>query len=149
MEILLKENVENLGKRGDRVNVAKGYFRNFLLPRGLAVFATDGNQRALAEENRVRTRKDRKFVTAAQEMKARLDGVHLEFKGQTTEDGHLYGSVNAQAIAKELQGRGFAIEPGQVELDEHIKDLGDHAVLVKLHRGQGVEATIRITVRQE
>ncbi len=149
MEILLKENVENLGKRGDRVNVTKGYFRNFLLPRGLAVFATDGNQRALAEENRVRTRKDRKYVTAAQELKGRLDGVHLMFKGQTTEDGHLYGSVNAQAIAKELQGRGFAIEPGQVDLAEHIKDLGDYSILVKLHRGQGVEATIRVTVSQE
>ena len=149
MEILLKENVENLGKRGERVNVAKGYFRNFLSPRGLAVLASEGNQRALAEETRVRTRKDRKYVAAAQELKNRLDGVHLDFKGQTTEEGHLYGSVNAQAIAKELQGRGFAIEPGQVDLAEHIKDLGEYAILVKLHRGQGVEATIRVTVRQE
>lgn len=149
MEILLKENVENLGKRGERVNVAKGYFRNFLNPRGLAVLASAGNQRALAEENRVRNRKDKKYVAAAQEVKSRLDGLHLDFKGQTTEEGHLYGSVNAQAIARELQGRGFAIEPGQVDLAEHIKDLGEYAIIVKLHRGQGVEATIRVTVRQE
>ncbi len=149
MEILLTANVENLGKRGDRVNVAKGYFRNYLSPHGLAVYATDGNQRALAEENRVRSRKDRKHVAAAQELRGRLDGLRLEFKGQTTEEGHLYGSVNAQAIAKELQGRGFAIEPGQIDLAEQIKELGEYAILVKLHRGQGVEATIQVTVRQE
>lgn len=149
MEILLKENVESLGKRGDRVNVAKGYFRNYLSPRGLAVLATEGNLRALAEESRIRARKDRKHVAAAQELRGRLDGLRLQFKGQITEDGRLYGSVNAQAIARELEGRGFAIEPGQIELAEHLKELGEHAVVVRLHRGEGVEATLRVTVAAE
>ncbi len=149
MEILLTQNVETLGKRGERVNVAKGYFRNFLKPRGMAVLATDGNQRTLTEEDRVRSRKDRKYVVAAEEIKGIMDGVTLTFKVQTNEEGHLYGSVSETVIAKELQEKGFQIETSMVDLPEHIKELGEYDVTMKLHRGQGVEATIKVVVEQE
>ncbi|MCB1162106.1 MAG: 50S ribosomal protein L9 [Candidatus Krumholzibacteriia bacterium] len=149
MEILLTQSVDSLGKRGDRVNVAKGYFRNFLRPRGMAVLATDGNLRAMAEEDRVRARKDRKNVVAAEELRKIVEGVTLQFSGQTTEEGHLYGSVTAQNIAKELQAKGYQIETGMVDLEEHIKELGEYPVILKLHRGQGVEATIKVVVSGE
>ncbi len=149
MEILLIKNVESLGKRGDRVNVAKGYFRNFLKPRGMALLATDGNQRALVEENRVRSRKDRKYVVAAEEIKGLLDGVSLTFKVQTNDEGHLYGSVSESNIAKELQGKGFQVETSMVDIAEPIKELGEYDVTMKLHRGQGVETTIKVVVEQE
>lgn len=149
MEILLTQNVDSLGKRGDRVNVAKGYFRNFLRPRGMAVLATDGNLRAMADEDRVRSRKERKHVVAAEELRKIVDGVTLQFKGQTTEEGHLYGSVTAQNIAKELQAKGYQVEAGMVDLDEHIKAPGEYPVTLKLHRGQGVEATIQVVVSGE
>ncbi len=149
MEILLTQDVDNLGKRGDNVNVAKGYYRNFLNPRGMAVLATDGNRRALAEEDRVRARKDRKNVVAAEEIATIVNGVSLSFQVQTNEEGHLYGSVTEQNIAKELQGKGYKVDAGQVDLDEHIKELGEYDVTLKLHRGQGVEATIKVVVEKE
>lgn len=149
MEILLTQDVDTLGKRGERVNVAKGYFRNFLRPRGMAVIASDGNQRSLAEEDRVRSRKDRKYVVAAEEIKSGMDGVALNFKVQTNEEGHLYGSVSETVIAKELQGKGFKVESSMVDLAEPIKELGEYDVILKLHRGQGVEATVKVVVEQE
>lgn len=149
MEILLTQDVDNLGKRGESVNVAKGYYRNFLNPRGLAVLATDGNRRAMAEEDRVRARKDRKYVVAAEEVANVVNGVSLSFKVQTNEEGHLYGSVTEANIAKELKAKGYNVEAGQVDLDEHIKELGEFDVTLKLHRGQGVEATIKVVVEQE
>lgn len=149
MEILLTQNVDELGKRGELVNVAKGYFRNYLNPHGMAVLATDGNRRKMAEEDRVRARKDRKYVVAAEEIRAGVDGLTLSFKVQTNEEGHLYGSVTEQNIAREIQAKGFKVEAGQVDLPEHIKELGDYEVALKLHRGQGVEATVKVVVEKE
>ena len=149
MEILLVQDVENLGERGGRVDVAKGYFRNYLFPRGLAVLATDGNIRGFEEDEKVRLRKDKKYVVAAEAVKDGITGLTLEFKAQTNEEGHLYGSINEQAIAKELQERGFKVEPGMVLMDEHLKELGEFEIKIALHRGQGVEATIKVVVSQE
>lgn len=149
MEILLIKDVESLGSRGARVNVAKGYFRNYLFPRGLAVLATDGNLRKLAEQDKVHARKDKKNVVAAAAVKNGIDGLILEFSAQVNEEGHLYGSVNEQAIAKKLQDRGFKVETGMVEMAEHIKELGEHEVSIALHRGQGITATVKVVVKQE
>ncbi|MCP4548865.1 MAG: 50S ribosomal protein L9 [bacterium] len=149
MEILLVQDVDNLGKRGARVNVAKGYFRNYLFPRGMAVLATDGNLRKQAEEDKVRQRTDKKYVVAAEAIKDGIDGIALEFKAQVNEEGHLYGSINEQAIVKELQGKGFKVEAGMVAMEEHIKTLGEHEIKILLHRGQGVEALIKVNVIQE
>ncbi len=146
MEILLIQDVESLGKRGDLVNVAKGYYRNFLGPKGMAILASEGNRRRLADEDKVHARKDRKNVVAAEALKEGIDGVNLEFKMQVTEEGHLYGSVSEQMIAKELKAKDWRVDASQIALDEHIKELGEYEVKVVLHRGQGVEAAIKVKV---
>ena len=100
MEILLIRDVENLGQRGELVNVAKGYFRNYLNPQGLAVLATEGNKRRLSEEASRLQRRDKKTLGAAQVLAEKLGGQQLVFKVQANEEGHLYGSVTEQNIAK-------------------------------------------------
>jgi large subunit ribosomal protein L9 len=149
MEILLIQNVESLGERGDRVNVARGYYRNYLYPRGFAVLATDGNFRALAEDDKVRSRKDRKNVVAAEGIRDIINGVTISFKVQVNEEGHLYGSVNEQNIAKELLDKGYQVGAHQVEMAEHIKKLGEYDITLALHKGSGIEANIKVVVSEE
>lgn len=147
MEILLIRDVENLGRRGDVVNVAKGYYRNHLGPQGFAVLATEGNRRRVAEELRVFALRDRKNVDAARGLAERAAGTVLTIPAQAGEEGRLYGSVNVAAIVRELEGRGLPVEARMVRLAEPIKQLGEYDVELALH-GE-VTTTIKVNVVPE
>jgi large subunit ribosomal protein L9 len=147
MEILLIQDVENLGQRGDRVNVAKGHFRNLLGPKGLAVLATEGNRKAFEEAERVHARKDKKNVSAAEAKAAKLGGISLEIPMQVNEEGHLYGSVTEQTLAKLLEEKGHAVSARQVRLEEHIKELGEYTVPIELHRDVSAEITVKVVAK--
>lgn len=133
MEVILRQAVEKLGHTGDIVKVSTGFARNYLLPRGLAYPATEGNKRRLEQE---RTRLEAAENTrreSAQELAARLEQVSLTFSARVGEEGKLFGSVTTADIAQQLGAQGFSIEKRQVDLHEPIKALGVYRVPVRLH----------------
>ncbi len=143
MEVILRQHVENLGRRGEIVKVADGYARNYLLPRKLALLATDGNKKQVERE---RAKLD---VVEAEEQKVaaaigdRLGAIEsLEIKRKVGETEALYGSVTTADIGEALQAKGFDIDRRKIQLQEPIKKLGEYEVPIKLHR----EVTVRVKV---
>lgn len=147
MDVLLKEDVDNLGNRGQVVRVRSGYGRNYLLPQGLAIEATAGNKRMIEEQRRVLAKREERERTSAQSESAKLDGVELRFERRVGEHGLLYGSVTALDIVEELKKHGYTVERRKVGLRDHIKEVGDFDVTIKLHRD--VVPTIKVKVRKE
>ena len=144
MELILLQDVEKLGRRGAVVNVADGYARNYLLPRGLAVPVTDKNRAALAAElERVSSRKESAREGARDEA-ARLAEVALKFEKLCNEAGELYGSVTAGEIAEAFAERGFDVDRKQVTFDEPVSHIGMFTARIKLV--EGVEAPVSVTV---
>ena len=147
MQIILQEDVEKLGHRGDVVTVKPGYARNFLLPRKLGIEASAGNMKAL---ERIRTALAKKTATeleAAQKQAQLLNGVALEFARKTGENDQMFGSVTTADIAEGLEAQGFKIDKLQVQLAEPIKVIGERDVTIKVFRD--VTASIKITVEKE
>ena len=147
MQIILQEDVEKLGHRGDVVTVKPGYARNFLLPRKLGIEATSGNMKAL---ERIRTALAKKTATeleAAQKQAALLNGVALKFTRKTGENDQMFGSVTSADIAEGLEAQGFKIDKRQVQLAEPVKSIGEREVTIKVFRD--VAAAIKITVDKE
>jgi large subunit ribosomal protein L9 len=147
MQIILQEDIEKLGHRGDIVTVKPGYARNFLLPRKLAIEATSGNMKAL---ERIRTSLAKKTATeldAAQKQAAAVNGVGLRFTRKTGENDQLFGSVTSGDIADALAAQGFKIDKRQIQLKESIKALGEYSVTVKIFRD--VTAEVKATVEKE
>ncbi len=147
MQIILQEDVDKLGHRGDVVTVKPGYARNFLLPRKLAIEASRGNMKAL---ERIRTALAKKTATeleAAQKQAALLDGVSLKFARKTGENDQMFGSVTSADISEGLEAQGFKIDKRQVQLAEPIKIIGESAVTIKVFRD--VTAQIKVTVEKE
>jgi large subunit ribosomal protein L9 len=147
MQIILQEDVEKLGHRGDVVTVKPGYARNFLLPHKLAVEATKSNMMAL---ERIRTSLAKKTATeldAAQKQAGLLNGVSLRFTRKTGENDQMFGSVTSADIAEGLAAQGFKIDKRQVHLAESVKALGEYPVTVKVFRD--VTAEIKIHVDKE
>jgi large subunit ribosomal protein L9 len=143
MEVILREHVDNLGRRGDVVKVAAGYARNFLLPRKLAMLVTAGNRKHIERERfkfEARELEEQKVAEAVAERMANLEIVIARKVGETDA---LYGSVTSADIADALAARGFAIERRKLQLHEPIKRIGDVDVPVKLHR----EVTVTVKVR--
>jgi large subunit ribosomal protein L9 len=133
MEVILRQAVEKLGQPGDIVNVAAGYARNYLLPRGLAYQATEGNKHRMEQERkRLQTAEDGRRETA-RELAERLAPVSLTFSARVGEEGKLFGSVTSADIAHQLEAQGFHIEKRQIELHEPIKALGVYRVPIRLH----------------
>lgn len=147
MDVLLKEDVDNLGHRGQVVRVRSGYGRNYLLPQGLAIEATAGNKRMIEEQRRVLAKREDRERTSAQSESAKLDGLELRFERRVGEHGLLYGSVTALDIIEELKKLGYTVERRKVSLRDHIKEVGDYDVTIKLHRD--VVPTIKVKVRKE
>jgi large subunit ribosomal protein L9 len=133
MEIILRQAVENLGKPGDVVDVKPGYARNYLIPRGLALPATDGYKKQIEQQKAHLEARENERVAAARALAARLEQVSLTFSARVGEEDKLFGSVTAADVAQQLQGQGFDVEKRQVELHEPIKTLGVFRVPVKLH----------------
>jgi large subunit ribosomal protein L9 len=147
MQIILQEDIEKLGHRGDVVTVTPGYARNFLLPQKLAIEATLGNMKAL---ERIRTSMAKKTATeleAAQKQAALLNGVSLTYKRKTGENEQMFGSVTSGDVVDGLAAQGFKIDKRQVQIAEPIKTLGEFPVTIKVFRD--VTAQIQVHVEKE
>jgi large subunit ribosomal protein L9 len=147
MELLLKEDVDNLGVRGEMVRVRPGYGRNFLLPRGLAVQATPGNVKQIEMQRRALLKKEATERTAAEGQAAMLQELTLTFPRKVGEHGVLYGSVTSMDIAEAIKAKGFDLDRRRIQLKDPIKGVGEVEVPVKLHRE--VTATVRVVVIEE
>lgn len=143
MEVILKEDVANLGHRGDVVKVADGYGRNFLLPRKLALQATQANKAVIEQMKASAARRSAAEKVQAEELLGKLEPVVLTFTRKSGENGHLFGSVTSADIAAELATRGFEIDRRKIVLTEPLKALGNFEVAVKLHR----EVTAHVKVK--
>jgi large subunit ribosomal protein L9 len=147
MEVILKEDVANLGHRGDVVKVADGYGRNFLLPRKLALQATAANKAVIEQMKAAAARRSATEKVQAEQLLAQLEPVVLTFTRKSGDGGHLFGSVTSADIAAELAARGFDIDRRKIVLGDAIKSLGNHEVSVKLHRE--VTAHVKVKVAGE
>jgi large subunit ribosomal protein L9 len=147
MEIILKEDVANLGHRGDVVKVADGYGRNFLLPRKLALQATLANKAVIDQMKSAAARRSATEKAQAEALVAKLEPLVLSFTRKSGEAGHLFGSVTSADIAGSLAAKGFEIDRRKIQLDEPLKSVGDFSVAVKLHRE--VTAHVKVTVQAE
>jgi large subunit ribosomal protein L9 len=147
MEVILKEDVNNLGHRGDVVKVAAGYGRNYLLPQNLAMEANANNKAVIEQMKNSAVRKSAKEKTEAEALVAQLDAVALAFTRKTGENDHLFGSVTSSDIAQQLEEKGFTIDRRKIHLDEPLKSLGDFLVPGRLHRE--VTAHIKVVVQAE
>jgi large subunit ribosomal protein L9 len=147
MDVLLREDVENLGLRGEVVRVRLGFGRNYLLPQGLAIEATAGNKRMIDEQRRLLAKREDREKLSAQGEAGKLEGLELVFDRRVGDHGLLYGSVTALDIAEALKERGIAVERRKIRLKDHIKEVGEYEVVVKLHRD--VSPAIKIKVRKE
>jgi large subunit ribosomal protein L9 len=147
MDVILRQDVEQLGRAGQIVSVKDGYARNFLLPRGLAYQATEGNRRRLEAERAQRSRKNAALVFSAQELAARLEKLSLTFTMKAGEGDRLFGSVTSADVAEELARQGFAVDKKAVELEEPLKALGVYKVPVRLHHD--VKPEVRVWVVRE
>jgi len=147
MEVILKEDVNNLGHRGDVVKVAAGYGRNYLLPQNLAMEANAANKSVIEQMKNSAIRKSAKEKTEAEALVAQLDAIALNFTRKTGENDHLFGSVTSGDIAQQLEEKGFNIERRKIHLEEPLKSLGDFLVPVRLHRE--VTAHVKVVVAAE
>lgn len=134
MKLILRNDVENLGRYGETVRVAPGFARNYLLPKGFAVLATDGNLRQLEAERDAYLKKAAARLAGANEVKARLESLTLSFQRKAGEDGKLFGSVTLHDIGDALKAQGYEIARRDILLAEHhVKTIGEFTVSVKLH----------------
>ena len=147
IEVILREDVKSLGKDGEMVRVKPGYARNFLLPRGLAFEATEGNKKRIAAETRARATRDQAERVTAEQFAATLGGVTLTLTGKAGEEGKLFGSITAQDIADALAAQGHQVDRRRIELEHPIKSVGHHSVAVRLH--PEVHAEVRVSVVAE
>ena len=146
-KILLREDVDDLGARGEIVRVRAGYARNYLLPRKLAVEATTSNVKQIEQERAALLKREAKERATAEGQSEQMGSLVLEFKRKAGEHGALYGSVTSMDIAEALHERGYEIDRHRIHLREPIKRLGDVAVPVRLHRDVTVD--LRVTVAAE
>jgi large subunit ribosomal protein L9 len=145
MKVILKENIETLGHIGDIVKVAPGYARNYLLPKGLAIEATEKNAKALDHALRQMAYKKDKVMESAKALAAKLEALAIELTHQAGEEGKLFGAVTNMEIAAFLKDKGFDIDRKTIILVEPIKQLGEHTVSVKI--APEVAATIKVSVK--
>ncbi|WP_026843229.1 50S ribosomal protein L9 [Citrifermentans bremense] len=144
MKVILKENVDNLGHIGDIVKVAPGYARNFLLPKGFAIEATEKNAKALEHAKRHLEYKKNKVLEAAKQLAAKIEGLSLSIAHQAGADDRLFGAVTNMELAEQLKASGIEVDRKRIVLAEPIKQLGDFTATVKIH--PEVSATLKVAV---
>ena len=147
MELMLREDVDKLGRRGDVVKVAEGYGRNFLLPRGLAVAVTEANKALIERERKKHEAQLSKEKAESEALAARIGGLRFIAPRKVGENDVLYGSVTSGDVADFLKGKGIEIDKRKVLLDEPVKKLGEHDVRIKLH--PEVTASLKLLVSKE
>ena len=142
MQVILKEDILNLGFKGDVVNVKKGYGRNYLIPQGKAVIASESALKMLAEDNRQRAHKLAKIKADAEALAASLNGVSVSIATKASESGKVFGSVTTVQIADTLAEKGFTVDRRLIALKEPLKELGAHKVVIKLHKEVSAEVEV-------
>jgi large subunit ribosomal protein L9 len=142
MEVILREDIDNLGSRGEVVKVAPGYARNFLLPKRLAVLANDSNKKIVEQERQSHLRKEAKLEGEAGELAKLLNGVSVTITQKAGENDQLFGSVTSQNVADALAGKYFTVDKRKIQLDEPIKQLGEYKIPVRLHKNVTAEVTV-------
>jgi large subunit ribosomal protein L9 len=149
MDVILKEDVVHLGHIGEIVKVKDGYARNYLFPRGFAILADKRNVRELEHHRRVVEEKRKKVAATAQEVANKMGAVKLVFKARAGEAGKLFGSVTNQDVEKELRDQGYDIERRRIRIDEPIKSVGKHKIIVTLAAGVPCELEVEVTAIDE
>ena len=142
MEVILREDIEKLGARGQVVKVASGYARNFLLPKRMAVAATEANKKIVEQERQAHLRKEAKAQGEAQDLAKIMTGATVRILQKAGENDQLFGSVTATDIAEALTAQNYNIDRRKIQLDEPIRQLGEYKVPVRLHRDVTVEITV-------
>ena len=145
MEVILREDIENLGTRGQVVKVAPGYARNFLLPKRMAVAATESNKKIVEQERQAHLRKEAKAVGEAQDLAKLMTGVTITIHQKAGENDQLFGSVTSKDVADGLAAKGYTIDRRKIQLDEPIKSLGEFKVPVRLHKDVTTEVTVVVS----
>jgi len=149
MDVILREDVDKLGTRGQLVKVAPGYARNFLLPKRLAVAATESNKKIVEQERQAHLRKEAKVEAEAADLGKLMAAVVVTIKQKAGENGQLFGSVTSKDIAESLETQGYNIERRKIALDEPIKSLGEFKVPLRLHREVTVEIAVNVVKEEE
>ena len=144
MQVILKEDVINLGYKDDVVTVKDGYGRNFLIPTGKAVIASESARKVLAENLKQRAHKLAKIKTDAEALAAKLNGLTLTMGDKTSATGTIFGSVNNIQVAEELAKKGFEIDRKTIVIKDSIKEVGTYKAIVKLHREVSAEITLEV-----
>jgi large subunit ribosomal protein L9 len=142
MEVILREDIEKLGNRGEVVKVAAGYARNFLIPKRLAVAATESNKKIVEQERQAHLRKEAKLQGEAADLAKLLNGVSVTIKQKAGENDQLFGSVGSKDVADALAAKNFTIDRRKIQLDEPIKQLGEYKIPVRLHKEVTAEVTV-------
>jgi large subunit ribosomal protein L9 len=145
MEVILREDIEKLGNRGQVVNVAPGYARNFLLPKRLAVAATSANKKIVEQERQAHLKREAKVLGDAQELGKMMGSVSVSISQKAGENDQLFGSVTSKDIAEAIARQGYNVERRQILLEEPIKQLGEYRVPVRLHRDVTIEVPVTVT----
>ena len=148
MDIILREDIDKLGQRGDMVKVAAGYARNFLLPRNLAVAANESNKKIVEQQRQAHLRRDAKLVTEAQDLAKMMGAVSVTIHQKAGENDQLFGSVTSNDVAVALEKLGYTIDRKKVHLEEPIKTLGDFHVSVRLHTDVSIDVPVHV-VKEE
>ncbi len=149
IEVILREHVDKLGRRGDVVKVADGYARNYLLPRNLALPVTEGNRRRIEHERKLAEQRELAEKSAAEATAARLNTLVCEVARRVGENDVLYGSVTSADVAECLAAQGFEIEKRKIHLEEPLKELGEFKVPIRLHREVTAEVTVKVVKLEE
>jgi large subunit ribosomal protein L9 len=149
MEVILREDVDKLGARGEMVKVASGYARNYLLPKRLAVAATDSNKKIVEQERQAHLRRDAKEVAEATDLGKMMTNLNVTILQKAGENNQLFGSVTSKDIADVLERQGYTIDRRKIILAEPIKTLGDFTVPLRLHRDVTTEITVHVTKEAE
>jgi large subunit ribosomal protein L9 len=147
MEVILKEDVNKLGSRGDVVRVAEGYGRNYLLPRKLAIEATASNKAVIEQMKAAAVRRSAKEKSQAEELSKQFDGISVSFARRSGEHDQLFGSVTSGDIAEALEKKGFNVDRRKVQLHEPLRTLGEFSIPIKLHKD--VTTHLKVVIEKE
>lgn len=144
MEVILREDIEKLGSRGQIIKVADGYARNYLLPKRLAVAATEANRKIVNQERQAHLRREAKEKAGAEDLAKLMTGVTVTIAQKAGEQEQLFGSVTSKDIAEALERQNFHIERRKIHLEDPIKQLGEYKVPIRLHREVSVDITVQV-----
>jgi len=144
MEVILKEDIQSLGYKDDVVNVRKGYARNFLIPQGKAVIATDSAKKVLAENQKQRAHKLAQIKADAQALADKLEGVALTIGAKTSSTGTIFGSVTNIQIADALKEKGYEVERRLIVIKDQVKEVGSYNAVVRLHKEVSVDIPFEV-----